>query len=91
MNKITFEDLKFTHRPSGLQGTDAKIFFENGYGASVITGEGVYAKAGEYELAVLKGTSDDWDLCYDATISSDVIGYLSESEVVETLNRIASL
>lgn len=91
MNEITFEDLNFTHRPSGLQGTDAKIFFENGYGASVITGEGTYTKDGEYELAVLKGTRDDWDLCYETTITSDVIGYLSELEVVETINRIASL
>lgn len=65
--------------------------FSNGYGASVITGG--YGDADcPYELAVVKfDPEDNWDLCYDTEITSDVLGWLTTNEVMALLNRIEDL
>lgn len=42
---------------------------------------------GLFELAIL----EDGRCCYTTPITSDVLGYLSESEVLETLDRAAML
>ena len=65
--------------------------FANGYGASVITG-GYGSPDCPYELAVVKFDPDDnWDLCYDTEITSDVLGWLTDKEVEALLNRIEDL
>ena len=62
--------------------------FENGYGASVITGGIAYCnEAQPYELAVLKHGK----LCYDTPITNDVIGYLTSDEVYDLLDKIEQL
>ena len=51
-----FDKLDF-QRHSGGFGQQATIFFDNGYGASVIIGEMFYSDGhSTYELAILKGT-----------------------------------
>ena len=62
--------------------------FDNGYGASVITGGIAYCnEAQPYELAVL----EHGELCYDTPITDDVIGYLTSDEVYDLLDRIEQL
>lgn len=78
-----------------------RFYFENGYGASVIKHYGSYGyKQDLFELAVLKfhsedeegiGIGGDWDLCYDTPITKDVIGYLTNDEVLELLEKIKQL
>jgi hypothetical protein len=69
--------------------------FPNGYGASVVRFSIMGGLAGSYgadrglwELAVL---DDDENLTYETPITDDVLGYLSDSDVVETLDKIAAL
>ena len=63
--------------------------FPNGFGASVIQHSFSYGGArGLWELAVLDSAGR---LTYDTEITDDVIGYLSEDEVHETLNQIKKL
>lgn len=63
--------------------------FENGYGASVIKHFGSYGyKDDLFELAVL---DKNGNLCYDTPITNDVIGYLTNEEVLEYLERIRRL
>jgi hypothetical protein len=84
---MNFSDLQFnsTSRPCGTQ---ARVFFPNGYGASVIKSDMSYGgNDGLYELAVLK----DGKLCYDTSVTSDVLGHLSEQDVESYLNQIKSL
>lgn len=62
--------------------------FDNGYGASVITGSIAYCNNVQpYELDVLK----HGELCYDTPITDDVIGYLTEDDVSDLLDRIEQL
>lgn len=66
--------------------------FANGYGASVIRG-GSYAYGG-LELAVAKFNSEDnndWNICYDTSVTDDVIGYLNEETLAATLADIQNL
>jgi hypothetical protein len=85
-------ELNWNPHPAGLGGTIAKIFYPNGYGASVILGSAFYSNGIDtYELAVLKGTSTDWDLTYDTPITDDVLGRLSELDVLNTLKLIEEL
>ena len=58
--------------------------FENGYGASVVP----EAYPDQYELAVLD--SED-NITYKTPITDDVIRYMSEQEVQETLKQISEL
>ena len=89
---MTFEDLKFTDTEIS-NGIQAIVRFENNYGASVVKHEYSYGgKIGLYELAVIKyDENDDWDICYDTEITSDVLGYLSEAEVTKCLMSIEQL
>ena len=90
---MTFDDLEFGSRNAGLPGVQALIFFNNGYGASVIKGYGSYGADDElYELAVIAREEDDtWDLCYDTEITSDVLGHLTKEEVTSLLQEIEAL
>lgn len=84
----TFNDLEFNELDSFYNGVQARVIFENGYGASVVKHDFSYGgKDGLYELAVIK----DDDLCYTTPVTNDVEGYLSEDEVTELLKQIQEL
>lgn len=77
-----------------------RVFFPNGYGASVVCKTIDYGdwqwetyggKDGDFELAVLTGTEDSWDLCYNTPITSDVLARLSFREVADALDAIEQL
>ena len=87
----TFNDLQFKKHPmaEGLDGVVSRIFFDNGYGASVVKHQYSYGgDRGLYELAVL---DKDGQLCYTTAITNDVIGYLTEEDVEELLIKIQQL
>ena len=91
----------------GGEGTQKIWRFENGYGASVVrfsikrrlstisTKIGSYGvDKGLWEMAVIKFNGheiDDFELCYDTEITSDVIGYLTEKDVLKYLKKIQKL
>ena len=82
----TFEDLQFEQHPLG--GNQARIDFNNGYGASVLLGNLFYSNGIDtYELAVFK----NGHLCYDTEITDDVIGRITKDEVTEILIKIQQL
>jgi len=83
----TFNDLDFKSMEMGI-GFIARINFDNGYGASVVKSMFSYGgNQGLYELAVIK----DNDICYDTTITDDVLGYLTEDDVTKYLGQIQEL
>ena len=87
-----FNRLRFEGRRSYRSGIQAQIFFPNGYGASVICTEFSFGGSqGLYELAVLKGDSSDYKLCYDTFLTEDVIGHLDEEGVSNMLEIISNM
>lgn len=90
---IKYEDLKPEAHPNAPGAMQAKIFFPNGYGASVISGGDYFYTDGnlEHELAVIKGSAEEWSICYETPITSDVIGHLLPGDVERVLNEIAAL
>ena len=88
---MKFTDLNFQTHPIG-NGVQAKHFFDNGYGVSVVRFNGSYgSNEGLYEAAVLKVTDDDWQITYDTPITSDVLGYQNEEDVDSLLLEIEKL
>jgi len=84
----TFKDLKFETHGLG-QGIQTKMVFDNGYGVSIVRTPWSYGNSdGLYELAVL---DVDGQLTYDTPITNDVIGYLSEEEVSNTMEQVQKL
>ena len=74
-------------------GVGLIIEFNNGYGASIVChdrsygGPFVEGKDNLYELAVLH----DGHLCYDTSITNDVLGWQTMEEINKTLNKIKEL
>ena len=73
-----------TEKNSYYGKNQTKYSFPNGYGASVISGEGIRG----FEVAVLEA---DGSLCYDTEITSDVIAGLEMSGVYQVLQNISKL
>lgn len=85
----TFNDLEFVKHPGGF-GIYARIFFPNGFGASVVRSEYSYGgKDGLYELAVIE--EETGEITYNTPITDDVIGYLTEEGVSVLLAEIELL
>lgn len=81
----SFDQLEF--KPF-RDGTGSRIYFSNGYGASVVRHMGSYGgPEGLYELAVLKDDS----ICYDTPITNDVLGWLEPEAVTQLLQQIKEL
>ena len=69
-----------------------KEFYKNGYGISIICNEFSYGgRDGLFEIAVLIGDEDNYEICYTTPIASDVIGYLSPDEVNSIIGDIKKL
>lgn len=87
-----FEKLEFKQHANCTNGTMAHLIFDNGFGASVITGDMFFTSPGTpYELTVIRGTLDDWSLCYTTPVTDDVIGYLNQKDVEKLLVQISEL
>ena len=69
--------------------------FKNGYGASIIKNPGSYGYRDDlFELCVIffDGDSyDDYELDYSTTITDDVLGNLTNEEVLQNLEKIKNL
>lgn len=90
---MKFSDIEFVPHPNDLSGVQGLVFFPNGYGASIIRNSFSYGREeGKWELAVVTGSSrETMCLNYDTPITGDVIGYLTEEDVLNTLDQIAEL
>lgn len=89
---MKFCDLDFYPHGSFPDGIAARYFFPNGYGVSVVQFPGSYGyEEGLYEVAVLKGLEENWEICYDNHITDDVIGYQTVDNIDNLLSQVESL
>tara|TARA_R110001599_G_scaffold2627_6_gene14256 strand:- start:16079 stop:16375 length:297 start_codon:yes stop_codon:yes gene_type:complete len=83
---IGFKFEQHTNHGGGVQG---KLFFPNGYGVSVIRTPHSYGGVDmKWELAILFGDKESYEISYNSGITDDVVGWLSEQEVLEYIERI---
>jgi hypothetical protein len=88
---MKFSDLNFNPHPN-WEGVQARHFFDNGYGVSVIQSPNSYGgNEGLYEAAVLKVTDEDWEITYDTPITSDVLGHQTVDDIDSLLFEIEKL
>ena len=87
-----FQKLDFGTHPGGL-GLQATHFYPNGFGVSVVTGDSFFCISinGAYEIAILKGNKEEWDLTYDTPITSDVLGHQTEPDVNDVMTQVKNL
>lgn len=71
----TFKDLQFDPHKVGV-GTHAQMYFDNGYGVSVVCGELFYSNGID---------------TYETDITSDVLGDQTADEVSEIMRRVQKL
>jgi hypothetical protein len=84
---MTFKDLDFK-TSNTLKGVWARVDFDNGFGASIISNDVSYGgKSGLYEIAVLKGDN----IISTTDVTNDVVGWLDDNDVTRTLNAISKL
>ena len=86
--------MSFKNLPSNQinDGVQYLTFYPNGYGVSIVQHKYSYGgNIGLWELAVIKGTEEEWDICYTTPITNVVLGYLEEAEVDELLIKIEAL
>jgi len=83
LNNLTLDSF-VTEKNSYYGKNQTKYSFPNGYGASVISGEGI----NRFEVAVLEA---DGSLCYDTQITDDVIAGLDVEGVYKVLDKISHL
>lgn len=85
---LTFYDIEFIDQ-AGEELRSGSIFFENGYGISVVSGKYSYGgEDGLWEIAVL---DKDGSITYDTPITDDVIGWLSSVDVTNVMKEIQDL
>jgi hypothetical protein len=92
---VTFEDIKFKPHQIG-NGVQGKLFFPGGYGISVVRfkspfgGNGSYTSndVEDYEVAILKGDENDWEVCYDTHFTSDVLGYQTKEDINKIISHL---
>jgi hypothetical protein len=89
---MKFSDLNFQPHPVWFDGVQARHFFDNGYGISVIRSQYSYGGSEDlYEVAVLKGEEEDYTLYYESEITDDVLGFQSEEQIESVLFEIEKL
>jgi hypothetical protein len=91
---MKFTDLQFKQHsviPSA-DAVQALQFFPNGYGVSVVRFSGSYGyEQGLYEVAVLKGNEESFELCYDTPITDDVMGHRDETDIENIMEEVQAL
>ena len=86
-NTVEFKDLVFNKASHTKQ---AIVWFDNGYGASIVTSELIMgARNGHYELAVLDKETNN--ILYNTEITDNVLNFLNKDEVSKVLVRIKNL
>ena len=86
-NIKSFDKVRFKEHANGV-GQQARILFDNGYGASIIRTPTSYGgRDGLYEIAVLFENK----IVYDTPLTDDVLGFLTEDEVSHYLQEISKL
>ena len=98
---VKFSDIQFRPHPNpacdGLQGL---IFFPGGYGLSIVRFKSFFggdrymsytSNEDEWEVAILKGDENKWEICYDTLLTNDVLGYQTKEDIEKIMRHLIRL
>ena len=91
---MQFTDLEFQPHPHYKEdGIQARHIFPNGYGVSVVRFPGSYGFEKDlYEVAIIKGTKDKFEIVYDTSITDDgILGHRDEQDINNILEEVQAL
>lgn len=80
--------VRYENTSTGLS-TRIRIWFRNGYGASVV--QGPYTYGGSEGLAELGVLDRSGELTYETSVTGDVIGWLDRDGLIAQLKLISEL
>jgi hypothetical protein len=85
-----FDDLVFTDKNcKPLLNKRSEMFFDNGYGVSVINGKlANTVNDQQFEVAVI---DSNCELVYDTPVTSSVLGHLEADDVSEVMKQVQLL
>ncbi len=94
---FTFDDIEF--KPHGVgEGLHGLIFFPGGYGLSVVRFKhpgslrySSYTDDDTWEVAIIEGTKNQWEICYDTEITKDVLGWQTEEDINKIIKHVQRL
>ena len=96
----SFKDIEFKPHSFG-EGLHGLCFFDNGYGVSVVRYKSTYTPNGgyssytsnenEWEVAIIYGNEEGWEISYNTDITDDVLGHLTEGEVDWVMFQVQEL
>ena len=85
----TFKDLEFVPTEEFLNGIITTCHFDNGYGVSVVRHRYSYGNGlNLFELAIIDKSGE---ITYSTPITDDVLGYLNEDGVSDTMIKVQRL
>ena len=90
---MNFSDLSFKPHPIG-QWSRAKHFFDNGYGVVVMESYSIgksLAPMRTYNLAVVKGSKDNWKYCGDTPITDKYLTCSTHDDITNILAQVENL
>jgi hypothetical protein len=98
VNMKSFKDIEFKPHSFG-EGLHGLIFFDNGYGLSVVRFKSPLSKQyssytsneDEWEVAVIYGNEKNWGITYETHLTDDVLGHQTEGEVDWIMIQIQEL
>ena len=75
------------------------VFFDNGYGLSIQRNQATYTDKHTFEVAVIHGNVDKWEICYRTPVNSDlwagftdvVIGWVTGEQLVDLMLQTQAL
>lgn len=80
------------YRNKLFDGVQYVFRFDNNYGASVVKSNSSYGSQYDlWELAIISFNNKVWSITYSTDITNNVIGYLSNEEVVYCLEQIKNI
>lgn len=83
-----FNDKELEKRIEYSLNNRYREFYPNGYGVSIIPD---IDNSSFYEVAVLKGIEEKYDICYETPITDDVIKGLTLSQAHEIAKQVSEL
>lgn len=67
------------------------VFFENGYGASIICFPDAFGEFSHFEVAIIKGELENYELVYDTKITDNVLSTRDPNDLRTIFKQIQEL